>query len=219
VIGDLNFGDWYNTWHVIGVSTKKLKKMKKVLLITLATFTLLFTSCDVLQQASDAVQFAQCDFSIDRVGMEKVGGVSIKDIHKPEDLNPLELIGLGQQVMSGSLPVTLDVAIKAANNQSQKAGISGLDWELYMKDTRYGGGKLNRAVEVLPGQSTTFPVSVSFDLLKLVTGNNLQQILDLVFHINDKEKLKQLDLKLQLKPYYKVGSEVQEYPGYIVVRP
>ena len=193
--------------------------MKKVLLITFTTFTLLFNSCDVLQQASDVVQFAQCDFSIDRVGMDKVGGISIKNIHKPEDLNPMELIGLTQQVISGSLPVTLDVNIKASNNQSLKAGISGLDWELYMKDKRYGGGKLNQAVEVLPGQSTTFPVSVNFDLLKLVTGDNLQQILDLVFHINDKEKLKQLDLKLQLKPYYRVGSEVQEYPGYIVVRP
>ena len=193
--------------------------MKKLLLITFTAFTLLFTSCDVLQQASDVVQFAQCDFSVDKVGMEKVGNVSIKNIHRPEDLNPLELVGLTQQLMSGSLPVTLDVAIKATNNQSQKAGISGLDWELYMKDTRYGGGKLNQAVEVLPGQSTIFPVSVSFDLLKLVTGNNLQQILDLVFNINDKEKLKQLDLKLQLKPYYRVGSEVQEYPGYITVRP
>jgi hypothetical protein len=193
--------------------------MKKLLLITFTAFTLLFTSCDVLQQASDVVQFAQCDFSVDKVGMVKVGNVSIKNIQRPEDLNPLELVGLTQQLMSGSLPVTLDVAIKATNNQSQKAGISGLDWELYMKDTRYGGGKLNQAVEVLPGQSTTFPVSVSFDLLKLVTGNNLQQILDLVFNINDKEKLKQLDLKLQLKPYYRVGSEVQEYPGYITVRP
>ncbi len=193
--------------------------MKRILFMAFISGALLFTSCDVLQQAGDVVMFAQCDFSVDRVGMEKVGGISIKNIHRAEDLNPMELVGLTQQVLSGSLPVTLDVAIKATNNQSAKAGISGLDWELYMKDTRYGGGKLNSAVEVLPGQSTIFPVSVNFDLLKLVNNDNLQQILDLVFNINDKEKLKQLDLKLQLKPYYKVGSEVQEYPGYITVRP
>ena len=60
---------------------------------------------------------------------------------------------------------------------------------------------------------------MNFDLLKLMGNNNLQQVLDLVFNINDKEKLNKLDLKLQLKPYYKVGSEIQEYPGYITIRP
>ncbi|HHL57424.1 MAG TPA: hypothetical protein ENJ14_00585 [Bacteroidetes bacterium] len=193
--------------------------MKYKLFIGLFVSLFWLTSCDVLEQASDVVQFAQCDFSIDRVGMDEAGGVSLSKIQNLGDINPLDIISLTQQVRMGNLPVTMDVAIKATNNQSLKAGISGLDWELYMKDTKYGGGKLNQAVEVLPGQSTTFPVSVSFNLLKLVTTNNLQQVMDLVLHMNDREKLKQLDIKLQLKPYYKVGSSVQEYPGYITIRP
>ncbi len=192
-------------------------KYKVYISLFIALFWL--TSCDVLQQASDVMQFAQCNFSIDRVGMDKVGGVSLKNIQQLSDINPFDIVSLTQQVLSGSLPVTMDVSIKATNNQSMKAGISGLDWELYMKNNRYGAGKINHAVEVLPGQSTTFLVSVDFDILKLATNDNLQQILDLVLHLNDKEKLKQLDIKLQLKPYYKVGSEIQEYPGYIVVRP
>jgi hypothetical protein len=118
--------------------------MKNKVLISLFVSLFWLTSCDVLEQASDVVQFAQCDFSIDRVSMDEAGGVSLSKIHKLADINPLDIISLTQQVRSGNLPVTMDVSIKATNNQSLKAGISGLDWELYMKDTKYGGGKLTR---------------------------------------------------------------------------
>jgi len=193
--------------------------MKNKILIILLANLFLLSSCDVLQQASDVVQFVQCDFSLDHVRVEKIGGVSLANIKKPEDLGVINMLSLTQQVLSGNLPATLNVGIKATNNQSLKAGISGLDWELYMKENKYGAGMINQLVEILPNNSTTFPVTVEFDLLKLVTSDNIQQILDLVFDIDSKEKLNQLDLQLRLKPFYKVGSQVQEYPGFITVRP
>jgi len=193
--------------------------MKNKILFILLIGLFSINSCDVLQQASDVVQFVQCDFSIDHVKVEKIGGVSLANIKKPEDLGVINMMSLTQQVLAGSLSTTLNVGIKATNNQSLKAGISGLDWELYMKENKYGAGMINESVEILPYNSTIFPVTVEFDLLKLVTSDNIQQILDLVFDIDNKEKLNQLDLQLRLKPFYKVGSQVQEYPGFITIRP
>ena len=193
--------------------------MKTKLLIIFLAGLFTISSCDVLQQASDVVQFTQCDFSLANVKIDKIGGVSLANIDEPEDIGMLNILALTQQVLAGSLPTTINVGIKATNNQSLKAGISGLDWELYMKDQKYGAGKINQAVEILPNNSTTFPVSVEFDILKIVTSSNIQQILDIVFDVDNKDKLKEIDLQLRLKPYYKVGTQIQEYPGFITVRP
>jgi LEA14-like dessication related protein len=129
------------------------------------------------------------------------------------------MMSLAQQVMAGSLPTTLSVGIKATNNQSRAAGISVLGWELYMKDQKYGAGMINDAVSISPNSSTVFPVSVEFDILNIVTSSNIQQILDIVFDVDNKDKLNELELSLQLKPYYKVGTQVQEYPGIITIQP
>lgn len=193
--------------------------MKSKLFIVLIAGLFMINSCDVLQQASDAAQFVQCDFSLSNVKIDKIGGVSLTNIKNPEDIGMMNVMALTQQVLSGSLPTTLNVGIKASNNQSSKAGISGLGWELYMKDQMYGSGKINDVVEILPNSSTVFPVSVEFDILNLVTSNNIQQILDIVFDVDNKDKLDDLDLQLRLKPSYRVGNQVQEYPGFITVRP
>ena len=148
-----------------------------------------------------------------------MGGISLANVNKPDDIGMLNMMSLAQQVIAGSLPTTLSVGIKATNNQSLVAGISGLGWELYMKDHKYGSGMINDPVEIQPNSSTVFPVSVEFDILNIVTSSNIQQILDIVFDVENKDKLNELDLRLQLKPYYKVGTQVQEYPGFITIRP
>lgn len=197
----------------------KFNMMRKVFLITLFAGMLSLSSCDALQQVSDTATFVQCDFSLANVKIDKIGGVSLANIQKPDDIGMLNMMALAQQVMAGSLPTTLSVGIKATNNQSLKAGISGLGWELYMKDHKYGAGMISDPVEIQPNASTVFPVSVEFDILKIVTSSNIQQILDIVFDVDNKDKLNELDLQLRLQPSYRVGNQVQQYPGYITVRP
>lgn len=193
--------------------------MRNVLIIALFAGLLTLGSCDALQQVSDTATFVQCDFSVADVKVDKIGGVSLANIKKPDDVGMLNMMSLAQQAMAGSLPTTLSVGIKATNNQSRVAGISGLAWELYMKDQEYGAGMINEAVTISPNSSTVFPVSVEFDILNIVTSSNIQQILDIVFNVDNQDKLNELDLELQLKPYYRVGSQVQEYPGVITIRP
>ena len=197
----------------------KFNMMRKVFLMTLFAGMLSLCSCDALQQVSDTATFVQCDFSLANVKIDKVGGVSLANVTKPDDIGMLNMMALAQQVMAGSLPTTINVGIKATNNQSLKAGISGLGWELYMKDHKYGAGMISDPVEIQPNASTVFPVSVEFDILKIVTSSNIQQILDIVFDVDNKDKLNELDLQLRLQPSYRVGNQVQQYPGYITVRP
>ena len=173
----------------------------------------------MLEQINEAKQFAECDFMINNVQIIKLGKTDVTEYTRASDIGFTEMLLLGQQLLSGKFPARLSVEIKAINNQNSKAAISGLHWKLYMKDKEYGNGELDQYVEVLPRQSTDFNIIVDFDLLKLLASENLQSILDLVFDIENKEKLERLDIMLKVKPYYKAGDDIKEYPGYLTIRP
>jgi|AntAceMinimDraft_3_1070362.scaffolds.fasta_scaffold00274_7 hypothetical protein len=192
--------------------------MRKILIIV-AFISIIISSCDVLDQLGEVNRFAQCDFSIKDVQIIKLGNIDVSKYKSAGDFGFTEMLLLGQQLLTNELPAVLSVNINAVNNQSSKAAISGLQWQLFMKNEQYGGGKLNQYVEVLPGQSTSFPVNAEFDLLKLLTSENLQSIIDLVMDMENKEKLEKLDIMLKVKPYYKAGDNIKEYPGYLTIRP
>jgi hypothetical protein len=192
--------------------------MKKItaLLISIIFFT---SSCDVLNQLGEVTRFAECEFTISDVQIINLGGIDISEYKTASDFGFTEMLILGQQLLKGELPSEISIKIKAVNNQTSKAAISGLQWQLLMKNEQYGSGKMNDYVEVLPSQSTVFPVVVNFDFLKLLQSESLQSIIDLALDIENKEKLKKLDILLKVKPYYKSGNSIKEYPGYLNIRP
>lgn len=192
--------------------------MRKIFVIV-AFLSIFLSSCDVFDQLGEVNRFAQCDFSIKDAQIVKLGNIDISKYKSASDFDFTEMLLLGQQLLTNKLPAVLLVNIKAVNNQSSKAAISGLEWQLFMKNEQYGGGKLNQYVEVLPEQSTSFPVNVEFDLVKLLTSENLQSIIDLAMDMDNQEKLKKLDISLKVKPYYKAGDNIKEYPGYLTIRP
>jgi len=189
-------------------------------IFALFSFLILLTSsCEVLKQLDEAKQFAECDFMVKNVQIIELGTTDVSEYKSSGDIGFTEMLIFGQQLLSGKFPAKLSVEVRAINNQNSKAAISGLHWKLYMKNEEYGNGKLNKYVEVLPGQSTDFNLMVDFDLMKLLASENLQSILDLVFDIENKEKLEKLDIMLKVKPFYKTGDNIKEYPGYLTIRP
>ena len=168
---------------------------------------------------NEVTKFVNCNFSVNKVQINRLGGIDFTKYSSVSDVGFTEMLSLGQKLMSGNLQANLSVDIRAKNNQSSKAAISGLDWQLFMKNEQFGTGKLNQYVEVLPGQSTDFTVNVNFDLLKLLKSENLQTILDLVMDMDNQEKLQKLDIMLKIKPYYRSGGNIREYPGYLTIRP
>ena len=192
--------------------------MKKIIVL-LISITIFASSCDVLNQFGEVSRFAQCDFQISNVQIVNLGGVDISNYSSSSDIGFSEMFIIGQKLFSGKLQSTLSVDILATNNHTLKAAISGLDWQLYMQNEQYGEGKIVDYVEVLPSQSTIFTVIINFDFLKLLQSESLQSIIDLVMDIENKEKLQKLDILLKIKPYYKSGKSIKEYPTYLNIRP
>jgi hypothetical protein len=192
--------------------------MKKVVILLLSII-ISISSCDIINQFGEVKRFAECDFNISDVQIINLGGIDVSKYNTASDFGFTEMLILGQQLLKGELPSQISINIKAINNQTSKAAISGLQWQLLMKNEQYGSGKMNNYVEVLPSQSTVFPVVVNFDFLKLMQSESLQSIIDLVLDIENKEKLQKLDILLKVKPYYKNGDNIKEYPGYLSIRP
>jgi len=195
-----------------------MRPMKKVIILILVTI-IFNTSCDILNQFGEVKRFAECDFYIHDIQFIKLGGIDISEYKTASDFGFSDMIFLGQQILTNELPATIRVNIEALNNHTSKAAISGLSWKLYMKNEQYGNGELTEYIEIPPSKSTIFPVTVEFDFIKLLKSENLQSIIDLIVDIENKEKLKKLDIVLKVKPYYKSGNQIKEYPGYLSIKP
>ncbi len=192
-----------------------MKKLIGLLLIVVAV-----TSCDVLSQMGEVKRFAECNFSVQSTQIVSLGNVDVSEYKSASDFNLSDMMILGQNLLSGKLKAGMEVNILARNNNTtSKASVSGLSWQLFMKNEQYGSGELSEYVEVLPGQSTVFPVKVEFDLLKIIKSDNIQTVINLVTDMDNREELEKLDISLKIKPRYKTASGVKEYPGYLTIRP
>jgi LEA14-like dessication related protein len=190
-----------------------LKKLSFFVIIAL-----LLNSCDILEQINEAERFAQCNFSISGVQLLDIAGVDISHIKSQSDINVGEMLTIGGALANGKLPTTLNVNINAYNPNTKNAAISGIDWEVYMKETKYASGKINKRIDILPGQSASFPLKVQFDLLNIFSSNSLNDILAFISD-GSKENLKKLDIKARIKPWYKVGGQIKPAPAAITIRP
>ncbi len=187
--------------------------------ILLVAMISLITSCEVLEQVGQMQRFAECNFSIANVSVNSIAGIDLSKIHSESDLDMGKMLMLGQALAQGNLPADLTVTLKADNPNTKTAAISGLDWEVLMKDVSYGSGKLNQRVEVAPDSSATFPLRINFDLLKVITSQSLNDLVAFVLDSKNKEKLKKLDVKAKIRPWYQRGSEVKPAPAFITIRP
>lgn len=191
--------------------------MKSVYKLIIILGLIQLTSCEVLEQAQGYGRFMQCNFSLQNIEIIELGGINISSIQKPEDLDMMKILALTNQVMNGSLPAKLRVNLNAKNNNTQKASISGLDWQLMLKESEFLTGNINQYVEVQPNSMNKIPINTTIDVLKLIDSNSLDQLLNFVFSKDKKQAFKDLGVGVNVRPYYKLGTEIYKYPGYLKI--
>ncbi len=195
--------------------------MRRVyLLMAMALVSVLVTSCDVLEQVAETERFTQCEFSLTGVRITEISGIDFTKIRSASDLGVGDMMTLGQRVMNGNLPAKMEVDVRAQNNNSKSAGIAGMGWKVFLDNTEFVGGQLNRSVQVMPNSAASFPITVEIDLLKMSQNKSLPKLLNMVFGMEDKAKLQEMGLSVQIKPSYKTSSgSVRELPGWVTIRP
>lgn len=168
-----------------------------------------------MEQAQNAQRFAECEFTLDNIHVVDIGGIQVSTLNSPDDIGFLSMMSLTNQLINGSLPARITIDLKAANHNSLVASIAGMEWKILMKEEDFLSGEINDLIEVEPFSSTVFPVHIDLDILQLFQSETLPQILNFIFSDNKTEELKNMGVGIQIKPYYKVGSVIQKYPGYL----
>ena len=189
-----------------------------LLLGAFVAFALLVNSCSIYRQGVELTTFSKCDFTVQNIRVINVAGVDVSKVHKISDLPLNDYLTLAKQAFSKNVPSKLEIKINAYNSNSKKAAISGLDWELYLKDDLYTKGSVDKPVEVLPNQSATFDVLADINLMEIIHAKSLPQLLALILKKSDGLDLSDLDAVVRIKPWYISGESVKKYPGFIKIK-
>ena len=192
---------------------------KSIFLLGVLVFlALLINSCSIYRQGVELTTFSKCDFKAQNIQVINIAGIDVSHVHAINDLPLNDYLTLAKQAFSKDIPSKLQIKIKAFNQNSKKAAISGLDWELYLKNDLYTQGIVNKPVEVLQNQSATFDVFADINLKEIIHNKSLPQLLSLIIEKNDGFERSDLDAVLRIKPWYISGKSVKKYPGYIKIR-
>lgn len=186
--------------------------------ITLFICTLILLSCDVAKQASGIVNMTQCKYDYKSIEQISLAGVNLQNVSNISSLNPISAANLlaAFSSSSGSLPLNFTLNLNVTNNNKQTASFSGLAYILEIDGHEMTQGALNQAFSVNGGSSSVLPISMSFDLKKVLSGQSMDSVKNLAFNFAGIGSGKS-DVTLRVKPTFKVGSQVINSPQYIPI--
>lgn len=191
--------------------------MKKEINTTLILIIAIFTSCSVLQQTSEITAFTKCEFRIESARNMKLAGVNIQDKHSMSDLSFMEVTKIGSILAGGTLPLTFDLNVQIKNPNPGMAAMNKLDWILNIDDIEMTRGVLNQRVEIPANTVYDFPVAMTLDLMKSLSGKSGDALINFAINLSGTGS-RPTRIKLKAKPTILIGSTLIGYPGYITIR-
>jgi hypothetical protein len=194
-----------------------MKRAARIFFI-LVVINLLY-SCNFIRQTGEMKRFVECNFAVYTVEVQEINGINIVGVKNASDLGWMNILAIGQKVLSGSLPAKMKFDIIAQNSSDKPAGIAGLDYKLFLNEELITEGSLIEPINVGANSVTRFPVVADIDLVKLLNSNSSDELLDLAFGADPQTTLEQLNSRIELKPYYLSGTELKKYPGHINIKP
>lgn len=183
----------------------------------IALATVVINSCDVVQQAQQAVNLANCDFRIRTVENITVAGVNVQAYKSVKDLNIADMAKLTVAATKPTFPLSLKLNLEGRNPNSTSAGLNKIDYILLIDDIQMTEGSLMQSFVIPPNNGTTIiPMQLTFDLKKVLQGKSLDAIMNFGFNLAGVGN-KPTRIKIKLKPTILIGPTQLEYPGYITV--
>lgn len=177
-------------------------KIKSIVIVLV--FCLSCLSCDVL---SNVASFVNCKYAIDGFSNPSIAGINVANVSNINSLNATSLLKLTTGIMSGSLPLSATLNIKAENPNTTVAKIAGLDWGIDMESTNILSGTLNQEVMVpANGGQTVIPLTIQTDILKLFQNDSKDHIIGFVnslLNIGESSS----NVSLRIRPSVMVGGQ------------
>jgi hypothetical protein len=189
--------------------------IKKLFLFSTITAIIVLASC---RQIQEALMMARCEFRLKNVESLKLDQIDILKVKSISDISIADMARLGIAFAAGTMPLNLKLNVDVRNPNTQKAALSRLDWMLLIDQSQVAEGSTNYRIEVQPnGGISTMPLVIGTDLKKVLNGQTLNSLINLVLNICDAGG-KPTRLTLKAKPWINIGNTAIAYPGYINIK-
>jgi hypothetical protein len=175
-----------------------------------------FSGCaSVMQQLNGMATLTKCQFRLASVEGTTLAGISLQG--DASQMGVMSLLKLQETFATGTLPLRFTLYVEVKNPNTSAAGMSQMEWTLYMDGNPLTNGVLVKSVSIAPNNGVgVLPVEVQLDLKKALSGKNLDSMINLAKNVAG-EGTQPTRLTMQVKPSMKVGRQELQYPGYIKV--
>ena len=191
--------------------------MKKI--VALVGAVLLFFSCDVAKQMTGAYALlTQCKYVFNSITGLSIAGVNLQNINSISSLNPLALANLlgAFTTSSGSLPLSFNLNLDVTNTGDQAAMLNGMDYILAIDGMEMTQGLMKQQIQIGAGKKALMPISMTFDLKKVMSGQTLDAMKNLAFNFAGIGNSSS-NVSLKLKPSFVLNGSTVTAPDFIPI--
>ena len=191
--------------------------MKKI--VALFGVVVFFFSCDVAKQMAGAVTLlTQCKYVFNSITGLSIAGINLQNINSISSLNPLALANLlaAFSTSSGSLPLNFTLNLDVTNTGDQAAVLSGIDYILAIDGLEMTQGLMKQQIQIGAGKKALMPISMNFDLKKVMNGQTLDAIKNLAFNFAGIGNASS-NVSLKLKPSFVLNGSTVTAPDFIPI--
>lgn len=196
-----------------------MKTWKSKILLSFSALILIlpFNSCEILQQAQQMGNLVKCDFRLQSVNQLTLAGINVQNIHKFSDLSLLDAGKLSTAIARGSYPLDFTLNLEAKNPNPSPAGLTKLDWILYIDDVEMTKGIVDQQVSIPANNGiSVIPMKMHVDLKQALSGKSADAILNFGLNLAGAGN-KPTRFTMKLQPTISISSFPITYPGYISV--
>ena len=188
--------------------------MKKIIVV-FSLVVVALTSCKV---AKSIYNLKNCEYKYHSITGLTLAGVNLQNVTDLSSLNPLTASGLIAAFSSErtQLPLKFTLNLNVKNPTTSDALLDGLAYILEIDDVEMATGSVDSRLQIAPGETSILPLSVNFDLRKVMSGQSANVIKNLAFNfvgLSDQPA----NVTIKLKPSLTIGGQVIDSPSYIPV--
>lgn len=185
-------------------------------LVTALLFFPLLISCGLTRQTKMASNLADCDFRLKSVTEISLAGVDLGGVSSMSDLNFTDAARIMAGMAGTTLPLSMTVNLEGRNPNTKPAGVSGVEWILYIDDVHMTSGFLKDPFIIPAGGTTIIPVEVAMDLKNALSGKSAEALIRFSMNLAGVGTTP-TRFKIKMKPTISVGGSYIKYPGYITI--
>lgn len=209
--------EWFLINNNHNTDSKLMRSTKKLLLASI-TFLIFFTSCDVMQQVSQINNLTKCEFRIESVQHLNLAGINVQNVNKISDLNMFDAAKIAAALSSQQFPLDFTLNIEAKNPNTTAAGMTRIDWILFIDDIEMTRGIQDKQVAIPANNGiAVIPMQLHVDLQKALTGKSADAVINFGMNLAGNGN-KPTRFTLKMKPTITVGGIPMTYPGYLNIK-